>query len=209
MRVRMGRGAFAASLLALMLVGCGSPRLAVGAASQVGVAALQHRAIGDSLTDAQIRLRLGALLLEEHEQLFTSVRSEVVEGRVLLLGRVPLREDKVTVVRLAWSIGSVREVIDALETVETPRSTTVFKDLRIEGQVALRLLNDIDVRSHNFNIEAIDGVVHLIGLATTRQELRRAATLSSTVAGVARVVSHVYLTTDPRRLRHTRPGQPI
>ena len=53
----------------------------------------------------------------------------------------------------------------------------------------------------NYNIETINRVVHLTGLAKSNEELDRVILRAQQVAGVERVVSHVLTIDDPRRVR--------
>jgi osmotically-inducible protein OsmY len=52
----------------------------------------------------------------------------------------------------------------------------------------------------NYNIETIDGVVHLSGLAKSKEELDRVIRHAQGISGVKRVVSHVLTIDDPRRV---------
>ncbi len=55
------------------------------------------------------------------------------------------------------------------------------------------------VGSVNYNVETVNGVVYLFGIASSQQELEQVTTLARTIDGVRRVVSHVMLKDDSRR----------
>ncbi|MEM9138594.1 MAG: phospholipid-binding domain-containing protein, partial [Pseudomonadota bacterium] len=54
-------------------------------------------------------------------------------------------------------------------------------------------------RSVNYNIETVDKVVHVTGLARSGAELSRVLDRASRIPGVVKVVSHVLTIDDPRR----------
>jgi osmotically-inducible protein OsmY len=63
------------------------------------------------------------------------------------------------------------------------------------------MLTDLEVSSMNYNVETINRVVHLTGLAKSTVELDRVIRHAQQVKGVGRVVSHVLTIDDPRRVR--------
>lgn len=182
----------------------GDPVLTV--APSVAMASMQARGLDGALLDAQTRLRIGAALLGESEALFMAVSAEVMEGRVLLAGAVPRAEDRIAAERLAWSVPTVRAVANEIRVAAAPPLAERLADLRITAEIRARLLAAREVRALNYNIETSGRTVHLLGLARDRGELHHAAAIAAGVAGVARVVSHVYLLDDPARRVPARPG---
>ena len=82
-------------LFALMAqAGCTGTGFAVGAAAVTGHSVLEERTTRNALTDVEIRLALNNAYLTHSGRLFTNVSTEVVEGRVLLTGAVPERQDR-------------------------------------------------------------------------------------------------------------------
>ena len=80
-------------------------------------------------------------------------------------------------------------------------------DAGISNRLRFEFLRDTSVDAADFNVETVDGVVHLTGLAASRGELDRAIALARSIDGVKRVVSHVLLIDDPRRrLAGKEPG---
>ena len=118
---------------------------------------------------------------------------------MLLVGDVQKREHRVIAAERAWGVAGVREVINEINVAESGGLQGFAEDVYISNQVVARLIAEKDVSSFNYNIETIDNVVHLIGLAKTRGELRRVASVAATTPGVERVVSHVLVIDDPRR----------
>ena len=132
-------------------------------------------------------------------KLFANVSTTVVEGRVLLLGSVPRREDKVAATRIAWATPGVRAVTDELKVKDGSGLVAYAEDAWISNQLRVGLLADGKVSSVNYNVETVDKVIHLTGIARSRTELGTVIDYAARIPGVARVVSHVLTIDDPRR----------
>ena len=161
----------------------------------------------DSLEDAEIQLSLNNRLLNHSPELFGDVSTEVIEGRVLLTGSVPRREDKVVATRAAWETPGVVEVTDELTIQGDSGAMAYAEDAWISNQLRVNLLTDMKVSSQNYNVETVDKVVHLTGIARSNKELARVIDHASVVPGVEKVVSHVLTIDDPRRQARARQTQ--
>ena len=102
--------------------------------------------------------------------------------------------------RIAWETEGVTTVEDELTVAEDSGTNAYLTDVRISNTLRFALLTDIKVSSVNYNVETIDRVVHLTGLAKSNEELGRVIARAQKVAGVERVVSHVLTIDDPRRV---------
>ncbi len=184
---------------ALALSGCAAAAIGAGG-GVVAHSVVQERSTMDALNDQTIELAIGNALLEHSRRLFGDVAVKVVEGRVLLAGSVPTREDKITATRIAWETAGVTAVADELVVGEDGSAMDYLRDARISNTLRLKLLGDGKVRSVNYNVETVDGVVHLTGLARSGPELERVVWHARRVKGVERVVSHILTIDDPRRV---------
>lgn len=179
------------------LAGC-VPAVFVGAA-ETGSVVAQERTVGRAVDDFTLQTDLEARLLKEGFQLFRKVDTEVVEGRVLLTGRVPTQEARTAAGRIAWSVPHVREVLNEVEVEPKGRLGTYFNDLRISEQLRAKLLTDGEIAIVNYNVETVNGTIYLLGIAQNQQELERVALHARTIPGVKKVVSHVQLKNAPER----------
>ena len=169
----------------------------IGAGAGAGVAASQERGFKGAIADTEIRLEINHLWLQESVSLYSKVNLQVQEGRVLLTGRVPNPEARVTAVRLAWQAEGVREAINEIEVGDTSSLMDAARDQWISAQLRARLLADAGVASINYSIETVNGSVYLIGVAQNQAELDRALIHARNIAYVRRVVDYMRLKTDP------------
>lgn len=193
------RAALAAAAL-VNLAGCAAVPVAVGGAV-VGASVEEERTTRAALDDLETETTINNNLANHSGELFRRVGVDVVEGRVLLSGAVSKREHAIKAQELAFAAPGTREVINALTIDGDPGVQRYSQDLWITTQLRTRMIGDPDVASVNYNIETHRGVVHLIGLARSDEELARVAGIAASIPGVTQVVSHVLTITDPRRQR--------
>ncbi|MEM9783654.1 MAG: BON domain-containing protein [Pseudomonadota bacterium] len=152
-------------------------------------------ALGDTETALSIETRLG----QHSGRLFRDVSVDVVEGRVLLTGSVPTREDRLEAERIAWTAVGVRALANELTVAEDAGVVAYWRDVGISTSVRSALVLDSQVAARNINVETVERVVHLTGLARSTGELQRIVDHARATDGVERVVSHILLLDDPRR----------
>ena len=190
----------AACLVGLALGAC-APVAIVGGGAIAARTVSSERSTMDALNDKEIEFAISNDLGRHSGELYRDVAVDVTEGRVVLIGSVPRQEDKVTATQIAWSTEGVTSVQDELIVAKDSSAKTYFSDVKISNTLRLELLTDTSIRSANYNVETLDGVVHLTGLARSRAELDRVIDHAKGVKGVKRVVSHVRTIDDPRRVR--------
>lgn len=152
---------------------------------------LSDRTFGEALDDSSAATEIKTRLFAAGGfSRFGEVDVAVVDRFVLLSGRVPADTDRKEAERIAWQVASVDEVANELQ-IDNWDLGRDMNDTWITEQVRLRLLADNDIKGTNFNIQVHGGVVYLLGLARSEEELRKAAEHASLVNGVQKVVSYV------------------
>jgi osmotically-inducible protein OsmY len=162
----------------------------LAAFSLSGCLLMQDKTLGESLDEASAGTSIKTQLMGSGLDKFGEVDVEVADRFVLLSGRVPSDADKAEAERLAWTVKSVDEVANELIVGKRDIGRDA-NDLVITQQVRTRLLADEAIKGVNYNVQVNSGVVFLLGIAQTEDELRRAAEHASKVKGVQKVVSYV------------------
>lgn len=189
-------------LATLSMTGCVAA--VVGTAGAVGLTSVQEKTMGEALDDATASNEIKAKLLNESGARFGEVDVEVSNGLVLLSGRVNAPEDRTYAEGVAWSSSRTMDVANEIR-IEGPGGFMAnVSDEIITGRVRARLIGSSTVKSVNYNIETYDGVVYLMGLARTTDELRSAAEEASIVGGVKQVISYVRI-----REAMNQPAAPV
>lgn len=179
---------FGISCFALLAVS-GCVAAAVGAVGAGTVATFQERSVGQAIDDATVSSEIKSKLLSRGG--YGEVDVEVANGLVLLTGRVIAPEMRVTAERVAWSSSRVEDVANQIQ-IEAPGGFRAnASDAWITTRVRSSLVTSRKVRGVNYNIETYNGVVYLMGIARSQEELEAAARRVSYVRGVEQVVSYV------------------
>jgi osmotically-inducible protein OsmY len=178
-------------VLLALLPACTPVGLAVGAGATAGVAVAQERSVEDAIDDLAIKARLNRKLIEADPDLFADVSTDVVEGRVLLTGDVKTADDRVEAVRLAWQVEGVKEVINELQVTDRGGVANYLQDAWISTRLRSAIMFDGKIAAINYNVETVNGVVYLIGIALSQEELDRVIAHARTIPHVEKVVSHV------------------
>lgn len=199
-------GARVAPMLLLTLAGVGNSGcvpLVIGAGAATGVTIVQERSVGAALDDTTIRLNIEALLLKEEEPMAGKVGVEVLEGRVLLTGAVHSPDDRIRATSVAWRSPGVKEVINEIQVTDKSGLGNLAKDSWITTKLRTRILADTSIMDINYSIETVNGVIYLLGIAKTQEELNRVTNYARNISGVERVVSYVRVNGQP-----APPGAP-
>ncbi|MBI5163920.1 MAG: BON domain-containing protein [Magnetospirillum sp.] len=194
------RHLFAAAAFTVGTALSGCVGLAVGAGATAGVAASEERGLEGALDDAKIRAEINHLWIQQDIEMYRQVTLTINEGRVMLTGTVPRPEARVDAVRLAWQASGVKEVINEIDVASGGGPIAYVTDSVIANKVRLRLLEDKLIKNINYTVEVNEGVVYLMGIAQNEAELERVIDHARAVSGVRRVVNHVRLRTDSRRV---------
>lgn len=192
------------ALAAILLTGCG-PAIIAGSAATLTHSVVEERSTIDALSDTEVELSISTRLGEHSGELFRDVSVDVVEQRVVLTGSVPEAGDRIDAETIAWAAPGVRAVTNDITVAEDAGIASYWQDVRVANEVRFALLSAKGVANWNYNVTVQEGVVHLTGVAGSSDELNRAINASRATSGVRKVVSHVLLVDDPRRL-DTSPG---
>jgi len=173
--------------------------IVIGGAVAGVSAARQERTIGNALDDKRIRTTLSGRLINESTGLYLRVSATVIEGRVVLAGRVASPEARIDATRIAWSIDGVRKVDNDIEVTESSGWLDGPSDLIMRTELAATLFGDKTIRDVNYTIDVVHGVIYVMGIAQDQDELGRVLAHAEGIRGKRRVENYAVLKTDPVR----------
>lgn len=181
------------NLLTASLLGLSTAALSGCAVTTAGVTKGDERNFVRSLNDVNAGRAIKARMTRAADFTLKHVDVEVAEGIVVLSGNVPDQATKIEAERIAWSAPRVIEVGNEIQIKDGSSFIRGTKDAVLTSAVKTRLLADRSVKGRNINVESHDGIVYLLGVARTPQELERVARIASTTSGAREVVSYVKL----------------
>lgn len=174
--------------------------LALGAGAATGVAAAEERGIKNAANDKGIQIAINDRYLKENQYVWRKLSITVIEGRVLLTGVVGTEFSRDEATRLAWAASDrIQEVINEVQVTTSGDLLDSANDTWITTQLRAKIATDKEIVDINYSIDTVNGTIYLIGLAQSDAEITKVTDYARTIKGVRRVVSHVWLKTDPRR----------
>lgn len=177
------------------LNGC-LPVIFTGAAGSA-VEFAKDREARQTLTDTRISAGIKADLIKKgFRDLYTHIKVEVVQGRVLLTGSIEKEEDAVKAVEIAWNQKDVVEVINELKIDKNSKRFNLFQythDTMITSRIKSKIFMNREIKFVNYTIITINKVVYIFGMARSDEELEKVANIAANIGGVEKVVCHVQI----------------
>ena len=132
---------------------------------------------------------LNKLHSDDNSYKFSNLHINVDKKRVLLSGRVKKPADLIAAQELIWQVKGVNEVIN--EVVISNKARNYFSDSLLASKVKTKLALDKNVASGDINVETYNKVVFLFGTVQRESLVKQASIITSKVAGVKEVISHL------------------
>lgn len=190
--------------LALTLNGCIAATIFTGAEAAKTFA--QERSPGSRLDDNTIAIGINDKFVKtDVKDMFANVDTQISEGRVLLAGSVNKPDTRVEAERLTWEVAGVKEVINEIQVNNSSSFTTYIEDAYTSRHIKTRMFLTEGIKSINYGVETVEGIVYLMGIADSKRELDIAVAIARRAPGVKKVVSHVIFKDDPRRGVYSEP----
>ncbi len=177
----------------LTIIAFGLAAIAVSgcALTTAGVSPGDERNFVRSLNDVNAGRAIEARMLRAQGFSLGAVDVEVAEGIAVLTGQAPNEADRTEAERIAWSAADIVQVGNEITINDKKGLFGSAKDGILQSAIRTRLTADKAVKGRNINIETEDGVVYLLGVARSPQELERAAYIASTTKGTKEVISYI------------------
>ena len=182
--------------LSILLIYTGCAQVAVGGISKSVLVAKEERTVGTFIDDTVIAARLKNLYFNNNEKIFFNVDVEVNEGRVLLTGTVETSDIRIEATKLAWGISDVVTVINEIQISDNDNILDYADDLVITTKINAKLLIDKEINNLNYNIDTVNKIVYVIGIAQNKNELANVIDIINSVYGVKEVINYVRLKED-------------
>ena len=183
--------------LSILLIYSGCAQVAVGGISKSVLVAKEERTVGTFIDDTVIAAKLKNLYFNNNEKIFFNVDVEVNEGRVLLTGTVETSDIRIEATKLAWGTSDVVTVINEIQISDNDNILDYADDLVITTKINAKLLINKEINNLNYNIDTVNKIVYVIGIAQNKNELANVIDIINSVYGVKEVINYVRLKEDP------------
>ena len=184
-------------LILIFLNGC------VGASSKgvfgTGVSiALDPRTLGTQIDDGIMDKNLDAKLLLMNKNYILNVRTQVLDGRIFITGKVDDPEEKLKITKLAWEIQVARSVKNDLKIKEKFNFKQSAKDVLITSQLRTAIVFNKKIKSANYSIDTYKKKIYIYGIAETKEEQSLVIEEAKQILDVEDVISSILLLEDLR-----------
>ncbi|WP_322497416.1 BON domain-containing protein [Candidatus Cyrtobacter comes] len=191
--------------MVIITLAISSCALTIAAGTGVTIAVLAYkdkRSAGSIVDDNIIYSKISALFMQKgFRNIFMKIRVLVVEGRVMLVGALKNEEQIKNVTKTVWSVDGVKEVINELITTDVvensqKRAAELYKVSKIKSI----LLLSRGISSSNYAADVEGETAYIIGISENKVELQKVLDAISNISGISKVISHVVMKDDHRRL---------
>ena len=184
------------------LISSCAPVVVGGLASSGAISAAQERSMKDAAIDLKIKATINeALFRENFDDIFTPIKILVIEGRVLLIGTVKSLEIREKVAEISWKTSGVKEVLNYVLVGNPGTVIDYATDTRISSELRARYLFDDKINEINYDVTTENKTIYLFGISKTQEELDYAVSMAKTIPGANKVVVHLIIESDPKRLK--------
>ncbi len=171
----------------------------------------KDRLAGNTLTDLRISTSIkGAFIKQNFRNLYSKIKIEVVQGRVLLTGAIDKEKDAINAVQIAWRQEGVNKVINELKIDKSSNTFDLVqytRDALITSQIKSKIFMNSDIKFVNYTVITLKDIVFLFGIARAEEELAKVADIAANIHGVAKVVSHVKVKHLVKKTKFSAKGE--
>ena len=164
---------------------------AMGAAAGGGYVLGQDRGVDGTFTDTSIKAQINAQWVHDKPELLNEVFLNIFNGRVLLTGHVPTQDLHDLAGAGAWKADGVKDVINDIQ-IGQPKGSSL-NDNWIQTKLRSSLTFDADIRSMNYSLQTVDGVVYILGMAQDTTERDKVLNYARNIPDVVRVVNYIQI----------------
>ena len=142
------------------------------------------RTIGMQIDDTIMQKNLSARLALKDKKYFLSIKSEVIDGRIFLSGKVNEPEEKVKNAIIIKGQSSFR---------------STAKDILITSQLRSALIFNKKTKARNYTLETINKNIYIFGIAMDKEEKDEVINEANQIYDVKKIFPSIYLASELSR----------
>ena len=159
------------------------------------------RTIGMQIDDTIMQKNLSARLALADKKYFLSIKSEVLDGRIFLSGKVEEPEEKLKITKMAWETKGVRSVKNAITIKGQTNFKSTAKDILITSQLRTGLILNKKTKARNYTLETVNKNIYIFGIAMDEEEKKEVINEANKIYDVKEVIPSIYLATELSRTK--------
>ena len=185
--------------LSFILSGCVAVGISSASLFGKGVSiALDPRTVGTQIDDKIMQKNISTRILLKDKKYFFSVKSDVIDGRIFLTGKVDTPEEKLLLTKLAWETKGASSVRNDIKIKEELNFKQSAKDVLITSQLRTVLIFNKNIKATNYQIDTYKRKIYVYGIAITLDEKNLVISEAKEILDVKDVISSIILLEDLR-----------
>jgi osmotically-inducible protein OsmY len=178
-------------VLSTLLKGCAPAAITAGIA---GVTASEsEKGLGTTINDTIIHASITETMFKEDVNKYIGIKIRVDDGVVLLTGKVDSPETRINATRVAWKPRGVVEVINEIQITQKSSIKDKAKDLAASTKIRGNLVADKNIKSVNFNVDVVNGIAYLSGVARSEKEMNLVLAYTKETQYINQLVNYIQL----------------
>ena len=160
--------------------------------------ALDPRTLGTQIDDSIMQKSLTARILTKDKKYFLSIKSKVIDGRILITGKVDSPEEKLQITKIAWETKGTRSVRNDLKIKEEFNFQQSAKDILITSQMRSAMIFNKKIKAVNYNIDTYKKIIYIYGIAQTEEEKNEILKEANEILDVEDIITSILFVDDLR-----------
>ena len=157
------------------------------------------RTIGMQIDDTIMQKNLSARLALADKSYFISIKTEVLDGRIFISGKVDEPEEKIKITKMAWETKGVRSVKNAVTIKGQTNFKSTAKDILITTQLRSALIFNKKTKARNYTLETINKNIYIFGIAMDQDEKQEVINEANKIYDVKEIFPSIYLANELSR----------
>ena len=175
----------------LFIKGCAPAAITAGIA---GVTASEsEKGLGTTINDTIIHAAITEGMFKKDVNKYIGININVDDGVVLLTGKVNSPEVRIEATRLSWVPRGVVEVINEIQVTQKSSIKDAAKDLAASTTIKGKLVADKNIKSVNYNVDVVNGIAYLSGIARTEKEMNLVIAYTKETRYINQLVNYIQL----------------
>jgi len=160
--------------------------------------ALDPRSLGTQIDDSIMQKNLIARLTIREKSYFLSIKTQVLDGHIILTGNVNNPEEKLHITKLAWETQGARSVKNDIKIKEKFNFKRSAKDILITTQLKTAMILDKEIKATNYNVDTYKKKIFIYGIALNSEERKKVINEAKEILDVENVIASIFLVEDLR-----------
>ena len=178
-------------VLSTLLRGCAPAAITAGIA---GVSASEsEKGLGTTINDTIIHASITETMFKKDVNKYMGINISVDDGVVILTGKVDTPEIRINATRMSWKPRGVVEVINEIQVTEKSSIKDTAKDLAASTSIRGNMVADKNIKSVNFNVDVVNGVAYLSGVARSEKEMNLVLAYTKEARYINQLVNYIQL----------------